>query len=471
MNICLKRRANIYTSEAIHQTIDNPLTHSHIDIEPTENQEFKLPHTLSSRLMNGITQEELEKSVQDLLKSYMLTKGASYVSFENAVELELATQWQSAPLHNFLVAAIQLKESHLFFEWTHFLKRKSISFPVNILIPLMEWALIDLAFARHVLQFLGPVGQQVAAQFPEFHILSEMHQAQPMQFSKLDQRLFAFEHYREQKPEAAFNYFMQCHQELKDAEKIKWLRILQFKLNPEEWNALQFLNNKKKALLHQELSYLQLKIDEPVFKNQQLQFLYYLSENSLDVYYSKISTTIAHAIRLSPLQFLSNRAHYQAYLKWIHERELFTVLLHTLKEQLYAEFAVTCFEYLLEHNLLNEQLPLGNLSCPMDHNSFNQCCIHWIETAQDAIDLEAFLLFIRHEKLFLKDEVLLKLVELRNSKVLLRMYDFSVFWQMLPYKINPFSEQIPNIPNECKMYLNSFVNFDTILQFRKGIRK
>lgn len=447
------------------------MTHSHSNIESTENQEFNLLESLSARLLYGINRNELEITIQDLVKSYILVKGASYLSLDNNHTVDIPTQWQSAPLHRFLLAGIQLKESDLFFEWTHFLKRKSISFPVNILVPLMEWARTDLNVANFIQAFLGPVGQQLATLFPEFHILSEQHQEHPLQFSKLDQRLYAFEKFRERNPENAFNYFLQTHQELKDPEKIKWLRILHPKLSQKEWNALQILINPKKIQLHQELLYLKLSVDETAFKNQQVQFQYYLSENSLDEYYSKISPTIEHSIRLSPLRFMTTQENFHTYLKWIQEKELFPILLTALKEQAYIELATACFEFLLEQKLLTEHLALGNLSHGMDHKVFNHCCVLWIEAEQDAIDLEAFLMFIRHEKLFWSDEVLLKLVALRNSKALQRIYDFNVFWQLLPYKINPNSLQIQSIPDECKMYLNQQIHFDSVLKFRKGIRK
>lgn len=115
-------------------------------------------------------------------------------------------------------------------------------------------------------------------------------------------------------------------------------------------------------------------------------------------------------------------------------KELFPILLTALKEQAYIELAIACFEFLLEQKLLTEQLALGNLSHGMDHKVFNHCCVLWIEAEQDAIDLEAFLMFIRHEKLFWSDEVLLKLVALRNSKALQRIYDFNVFGSYCPIK-------------------------------------
>lgn len=421
--------------------------------------------------MQGINREDLSKTVEDLLKSYLLTKGASYISFENAPESELSTQWQSAPLHHFLKAAVQLKETDLFIEWTYFLKKKSISFPLNILIPLMEWARNDLNLAKQIVPFLGPLGQQLAAQFPEFHILSERHHENPLQFSKSDLRIFAFERFRDKKPDAAFNYFMQIHQELKDVEKIKYLRILHVRLIQDEWNALQILLNPKKIILHQELMYIKLKTDVSAFNNQQVQFQYYLSENSLDAYYLKISSSIEQAIRLSPLRFLINDAMCQTYFNWIQEKEFIPALLRAIDEQNFSVLAIACFEFLLKHQALHEGLPLDNLSHTMDHASFNRCCIKWIETEQDAIDLEAFLMFIRSEKLFWTDDLLLKIIALRTSKALQRKYDFSVFWQLLPYKINPFSEQILQIPDECRIYFNSLIHFESILQFRKGIRK
>lgn len=84
----------------------------------------------------------------------------------------------------------------------------------------MEWVQTDLAVANFIQAFLGPVGQQLTTLFPEFYILSEQHQEHPLQFSKLDQRLYAFEKFRERNPENAFNYFLQTHQELKDPEKL-----------------------------------------------------------------------------------------------------------------------------------------------------------------------------------------------------------------------------------------------------------
>ena len=221
--------------------------------------------------MQGINQGRFVKNHWRSPKILSTHQRCLYISLKMPRIRAFNTMANQLPLHFFWKAAVQLKETDLFIEWTYFLKKKSISFPLNILIPLMEWAHNDLNFCQTNCAFLGPLGQQLAAQFPEFHILSERYHENPCNFQNQTRGSLLLKDFGI-KPDAAFQLFYANPPGTQRCWKIKYLRICKVRLIQDRWNALQILLNPKKILLHQELMYIKLKTDVSAFNNQQVQF-------------------------------------------------------------------------------------------------------------------------------------------------------------------------------------------------------
>ncbi len=447
------------------------MTHSFQNQQKSEDQEFRLSQQLQSRLSYGLESQDLENTVQDLIKSYLIQKGGSSIRLPEAKQIDLNPGWYSTRLHSFLSAAIRSKEADLFFEWNHFLSKNGRFLPANVLTGLMEWASKDLAFARLIISGLGPLGQQLAALFPEFGILSEIKHEHAFQFKKSDQLQFAFQTFRERHPEGAFNYFLQRQQELKETDKLKCIDALKNKLNQTEWKYLSELNFKKNSSLQMEIQNMERLVNPSKFEQDKFLFNRYLSENRMDEYLVLSNQKIQSLIRQILSDFFETKASFEFFFNWLVSTDAVNLFLDTLQSNPSAKLASWTFDYLLKNQLLKENINLACLSHSMDHVLFNQSCLQWIEVESDQMDLEAFLHFIRPEKLFWSDELLIQLLELRNHKNLQRKYDFTVFWQMLPYKINPNSTKIEMIPDECKTYMSHQLKFDTIIQFRRGIRK
>ncbi len=446
--------------------------------EGPELESFSGFESLKDSLLYGVKSEDLILRTDELIRTGLYLKAAGFRKTPNPEILNIPQQriWPEA--HFFIEAIIETGEKNLIYEWCQILKSKSGCLPVNALHSLLNWSVRDLEMAPYVIPVLGHTGTVLAGLIPEWHILSATHCKHPLKFEKIDFRLVSFKQFRLAEPDLAFRYFIENHHHLKENEKLKWLQLLKYKMNRSEVLELISLFDSSKLAMQIELVQLSLCDQESDYYQQcRSMLLKCLSENSMDAFQfsplgkKEYQWTNDHKIKCLPLAFFENDIESLQYIEWIESQGEHESLIESVRQNPSAVFLNAYFNYLLNANQLTEDFPTAILSLGMDYTTFNKSCIKWIEHAGDKLDLEAFLHFINLEKHFWSDELLAKILELRLNKALDKKYDFTIFWQLLPVKINPNSIHIKSIPAECKIFNSSLVNFDSMIQFRKWIRK
>lgn len=133
------------------------------------------------------------------------------------------------------------------------------------------------------------------------------------------------------------------------------------------------------------------------------------------------------------------------------------------------------FEYLLEHQLLTYNLSIDVISASLNYTEFNQCALQWLQyyraKSPDNIDLEAFYRFVKIEKHFWSDALIEEILMLKTNTKLMRKYDMDVFYQLMPFRMNPNSNIAKKIEQEASGSIPHPLTFERILFFRNQLRR
>lgn len=434
--------------------------------------------SLKNKLLYGVSPEESDVLARELSRKAILLKAATYPQIPANKEISLAHQWSWPEAHHFLDAIAEAQKSTLIYEWSHLLKSKNHCLPANFLVTALDWSNRDLVMANYVLPVIGDLGQQLAGLFSDWDIFSKNQWQNAFAFSKNEKRLFAFKQFRQLDPTLAFDYFIQQQEHLKETEKRKCISLLKHKITSNEIKCLlDVMGTSKINFL---LEFVQLSFSDHTtnyFQNNKKIFLQAVKDNTLDeiqfisLTNKEYNWSNLNKIKCIPTIYFEDEITAKKYIQWVETQDAETTLLESIQQNPSIPFLKIYFNHMLDSNKLTEDFPVQSLSLAMDHTSFNQACIQWIKQAGDQLDVEAFLHFIHLDKHFWSDELLARILEFRNHSKLENKYDFSIFWQLLPFKVNPNSVYLKSIPAECKIYFNKTLNFDTIIQFRRLIRK
>ncbi|MBK9720490.1 MAG: hypothetical protein IPO78_02600 [Saprospiraceae bacterium] len=460
-----------------NKNIDNPLTVPEQENIPENELKFQLLEDLKEELLYGVPEDQRETIKAQLLELGLVYKAASFIKSKKEPNPEAPEQWHWPQVHFFIKALIALNEKSVFYEWSHVLEKRQACFPGNCIYELLEWGSKDLDFAEMILPSLGELCQFLAPFYSEFSIFSKDLQKQAFLFPKKEQKLFAFKQFRKQNPKEAFEYFKLQFPNLKGTEKQNALWILKYGLTESEIIELRTVCDTKKQVILLELIKLNLCLPETAFyKTTKSNFQTKLAQGNLDQFQfenfsiKQTECTIEQIIKVLPLSLIQNEEEALKYIDWIEKNDQENALLNAMKSYPDSNFSYWYFNILLAQDRLNENFPTALLSSGLDHIKFTKACIKWIDETGDALDVEAFLHFINSEKHFWSDELLVKIIGLRKNLALERKYDFDIFWQLLPYKLNPNSNYVKSIPSECKIHFNKLIHFETIISFRKLIR-
>jgi hypothetical protein len=433
---------------------------------------------LNTKLLYGVKPDELSVVTEELILNTLLQKSAAVLKADSIHALELAQQWFWPEIQDFLLEMIQWDEKQLIFEWCTILKSKNRCLPANTLIPLMNWGLNDTGMADKLIPVLGPLGYKLPSLFDEYSLYSQDAWKDPMAFKKKNLIFFTFSQYRKYVPDDAFQYFCKNYSAFSASDKVHYLELLKPNLDVQELARLMEIipvsnKNLQSALLSLVLS---LKESE-YYKEVQKGILKIQKSSDFDLFElpdfrdKKWQPSLSGMISKFPLTFFETDLLAEAYINWIETNKEDLNLMEAIKQDTSSFFTKYYFKYLLRNKRLTESIDTSVLSKNMDFAVFNECCLEWMDSEKDQLDLEAFLHFVHTEKHFWSDNLVHQLLEIRNNPSLTKKYDFDIFWQLLPFKINPNSDLVKSIPEDCRIFENRHYNFDRIIEFRKWIRK
>ena len=120
--------------------------------------------------------------------------------------------------------------------------------------------------------------------------------------------------------------------------------------------------------------------------------------------------------------------------------------------------------------MLIEKYDLGKISEFLSHEEVNQFALKWISTNKENTDIEALLFFSSPMKIYWKDELISEILALENYTKIQKLYNMQVFYDQLPFKINPNSKLLSELIDKNIISSTTILNPKHVIQFRKELR-
>lgn len=412
-------------------------------------------------------------------------------SLEKAALFSRVTGYQTLNLHEpchwpkqntfpgiqFLVlAALENGFDELILEFCIILSKKHLFLPANLLPVFMDRLIKFPDQFRYLLPVLGPRAVSVAKVVSEWAVYDPENWTKPFQFKSKNLKKLAFWGLCQTDYDKAIEILMEPTQKMQEEDRRYLAGALLDALKPEKWSLLKIFEHSKFQCL-QEIWYKLALFHDPEYRRSCLRWedralnldsnwkprLYTLNGKELNWPIQSIVSTI-------PPSCIEDHLDLENYFTWIMEHGLEGPFLQSFHHVESAVIKIQYFNWLLNSDQLTESFPTGELTRGLDHVRFNDLCQTWLSSSKSNIDLEAFYQANVHHSHFWSEPLCKLILELRNEPEYQKHYDLTVFWQMLPCKINPNSDLANKIPEECKCYTNRTIHYDSILRFRKWMR-
>lgn len=432
---------------------------------------------LIARLTEGVGEFGCEDLSRQIMQAGYYQRAAAVWTMDSPGSLELPAQEVVPQIQELVTALWTAGFRGIFLEWSLILIRSGKLLPANILPICMDQATKDLQWAASLVPVLGPLGQKFASLFNEWKILNLKAWNSPGQFLKKGQKEFAFTMLRNQDPEAAFRILKEEWPQLKEGQRLAYLAQMRKNLREEEWLELGSLPGLKNVSLQLEWLRLGLDLKAGYAEDQRARFISHTHAGTFEGFaftsplVKATSASPADTFRMLPPWFVKSGLDRSGFFEFVYQNELESAFLEALAYWPDTQLAAEYFSFVLAKGQLTERFPVEKLFVAMDHATFNSCCLKWLEIAGEHIDLEAFLHAVQLDKHFWNDTLCQGILDLRSQKLILQRYDLEVFWQLLPFKMNPASKLIPDVPETCRFFIDAQLHFDSILRFRKWMRR
>lgn len=457
------------------QNIDKALT-DHFGSKRAAETVLGLFGDLESKLLTGTGPSNSESLAFLLEEAYL---GSRAVGLRPDAQ-ETTVQWAPQPVlptTQWMVnSALELDFDELLLEWAAILARNKRVFPANVLPPVMSYFAKHPERAKPILSVLGPRAHQVATHLEKWSVFNPDHWTRPLEFRLKSQRLLAFTCYRMKSPEEAIVYFVDHLAKMQDADRRSWCEVLIKTAKSEEWPIFETFERSRYSALQECWAKLAYYQSEPYRKS---------CEHMLRLGCRADSAWKPVIVRLDGKAFqwpldrvveslapecIEQHLPLEDYFQWVDDHSLNQAFIASFQWNESIGLRKAYFTWLLKNKKLMEGFPTEALMRGLDHKTFNELCMLWLDSHKEQTDLEAFYQANKHFNHFWSDELCERILQFREVTAFQKKYDLTVFWQMLAFKINPNSKLAQQIPAECRCSINRIMHYDSIIRFRKWIR-
>ncbi|NOT36133.1 MAG: hypothetical protein HOP11_02015 [Saprospiraceae bacterium] len=373
--------------------------------------------------------------------------------------------------------ACQNSLDSLLFEYVRIALQKSQTIPVNLIVPLIEIADKNHDLAIPILDIFYE---------PEFFILSQNKEWEYLHpqtsilvsFSTVKKFAFLFALQLKKDPEKTFSVLLENVQQWNDKQLESLIPVI--------YSSKQFIPIERILDLHSQLKgKLKFKITGALLQYSDYQYstsfhtslLEILSNTKID--YQSTShglpgfekMALHKALASIPPSLYSELPAFKKIVLELYNNNQLEILITSIHNFKDSISAFRLIKILIDESLFTEEIDVKNLTSCLDYNSFNKIAIYCCQTMKDKNDLEAFLHLINYFRHFWSDELLIEILNLHRHKSLLRKYHLDVFYEFIPYRINPLSKQESNVPQIIKDNISQPLSYTSILNFRKLLRK
>ena len=415
---------------------------------------------------------------QNLAHRFLLVHSEQYIQYHGKDQDQFPKARVQATWEHFFNQILQQDHQALFYEFCLLTQRKSQVFPVNFLVKVLDYLGIHPELADYAFPILGEAGQFLCRQNPDWHWLDSTKWEKPLWCKESAKRLFMYRRFLESKNHEAFHFFLEHVSDFSEKEQAA---ILEYALHA--WPVLT--EEQTEQLLKSVKPKNVLLLYPHIFKDKQnpisiqsklwLESLL-LKPSSLQEPIPPLKKkqkeyTLAQYLEIIPPTWITERQDAKKILQKLAGEDLLQSILESVRKYKDVESAKFLANWLIDNHAFTEDLEVAKLSSCMNFEIFNQVCITAIRKLGPQIDLEAFLHFILAEKHFWSDDLLIAVLDLHQHERLRREYDLEVFYAMIPYRINPNTSRLEEIPKSLYHLHEAVLSFERVLQFRRLLRK
>ena len=401
---------------------------------------------------------------------YLSYRGNDLKSFPNAA---VQPSWE-----HFLDQILGQDHRELFYEFCLLSQRKSQIFPVNFLVQVLKFLNSHPELADYAFPLFGEAGQYLCRQNPDWHWLASDNWENPLLCKESAKRLFIYRRYLESKPNESMLYFLEHVNDFTEKEQAV---ILEYGMHSWPSMSTDQMDQLAKLIKPKNILFLYLLI----FKKEQNEITVQSKLCIEELVKKKSSPQIAlpslkknqkefsfaQILEILPPKWITERSDAKSIFQILFQENLLNSFIEAIRKYKEAEASKVLSHWLIQKDAFKEDLDMAKLSSCLNFETFNVLCLEALRNLGGKIDLEAFLHFILAEKHFWSDELLIAILDLHQHERLRREYDLEVFYAMIPYRINPNSSRLEEIPKSLHHLHESVLGFENVLQFRRLLRK
>lgn len=457
------------------KNIDKALT-DHPSANQGASSVLHLFGDLEQGLLEGTGVEGAADLACGIIRAGLIVRGAAEQQSVQDLADPLRAQWVLPELHSIFREALLRNFHELAIEFVWLLRKVRWILPANLLTEFMFQLAREPEFAAELVPVLGPRGKALAAGWQEFAFYHEVRWAQPLSFRGKEQRKWAFRLWRLSEPGAAFQFAWTRIGKLSQADRGHIFESLLLKVGVEDWNAISGSGGGSQGLQQQFWARAACMHDPEYGEEAKGRFLQCAGSGDWSSFRFMADSGKPYRWKLERVvqtvlpSWFDDEPTAQAYFDWIHQNEFFREFLTSLQPFGKARVRAWYFKWLLYNGHLSGRFPTDLVTQGMPFAEITPCFEQWLDHCGEEIDLEAFLRATAHPQHFWSDGVCRRIIVLNESGVVHHNFDLEAFWERLPFKINPASPLVDDIPEDCRLPMGRILQFDSVIRARRRMR-
>ncbi|MEP7195325.1 MAG: hypothetical protein ABI851_02325 [Saprospiraceae bacterium] len=418
-----------------------------------------------------------QEKAKHLAKLSIRKKAALTIEFSGTI-LELPNGIVRMEWDNLLNTACSHKLYSLIYEYCQIASNKQQIIPLNLLVEFIKLADTQHEMTEYILPSIGMPGLYLIKANSSWNYLEEQSEFSAVNYKESKLRLFLLNRYIKHNVNLAITNFISNFEHWTEKEKSQILDSLIPYASNISLLQLDELFEKLKSNLKPRCYALYLNHgDNPICQVIHNHILHVMSTRKWEdlvnsnLYFKNNKIDLKKTISFIPPTWFLNHLNSKLILNYFFENDLIETIAETINKFKDPYAAEILSKYLIDKGEFNEHFPIATLSSVMDHKSFNTTAVYFCRKMGDQIDLEAFLFLIEYFKHFWSDELLLEVLNFNKHKNLVKKYNLDVFYNFIPFRINPNSKIESDIPKQIKDNILDPLTYQTIINFRKILRK
>lgn len=382
----------------------------------------------------------------------------------------------SIPLEDIFKQLLAAGHLETVYEYLVILHRKKLSIHANLLEHFMPFVSGHPKIGFLLQDCLGPTGEYLCKNTKSWSWLNTKDLGSLTKIKDGKQKLFAFETMCRSNPEEAYRTILSNVGSIDSKQLSGFLHSLypyshkiQFEFEP----FAQVISAKDQRILY---AYLLTNQSSKIFSEFELAYDQYLGsfDRSRLISPALLKKGKTHKaeffISVIPPDWITERDKVQDILSNLFKDGLMPALIENVALYRSEKMAGLLLDWLVRNGEFKEEVKVENLSEFCNHSTFNSCLIRLSQFYPGTADLEACFRFMNNPFHFWEEDLYEEVLRWHGHVLYEKKYSLEVFFNMIPFRVNPMKIDGLKIPGEIKNRIQTVIPLDKILNFRKLMR-